>query len=80
MHYHNHSCSCEHQHIKFCMACLKPFCEDCGKEWAEPCTLSHYYPWYGGTYTIPCASTAGVSAGDLTTCADVPVTLTCQHL
>jgi hypothetical protein len=70
MHYHNHSCSCEHEHIKFCKRCFKPFCEDCGKEWTEPCTQNHYYttyPWYS------------YGDGSTTTCANPLATFTCSH-
>lgn len=46
---HNyHDCECKHVHLAFCEKCKVPHCLDCGKEWAEPCTRSHYEFYYTG--------------------------------
>lgn len=54
-HHHNHPDPCSHV-LKMCKKCEVPYCEKCGKEWAEPCTRAHdsYYwyrtPAYGAPY------------------------------
>jgi len=77
MDYHKHD-ECEHKNIKFCPKCKIPYCPDCGKEWAEPCTLPHYqwYPYYYPTTTNPWITWGSDGTGD-----PIPgVTITyCNH-
>jgi hypothetical protein len=40
---------CKHESIKFCVKCQKAYCEKCGREWEDKCTLNHYYPYYPNT-------------------------------
>jgi len=50
-----HECEkreCKHANIKFCPKCLKPYCVDCGKEWEEKCTLTHFPTTYCVTTTL----------------------------
>lgn len=56
VHSHHH-CECQHEHIKYCRHCERPYCLDCGKEWYA---YQYYntvgsYPYYG-TYTITATS------------------------
>ena len=55
-HFHQHSCECKHENLKLCKTCKVPFCQDCGKEWAERCTLNHGWYWqypYSSSNTYP---------------------------
>lgn len=49
MSHQHHHCECKHQRLAFCPKCQVPHCLDCGKEWAEKCTWSHYPTYYGTT-------------------------------
>ena len=40
-HKHDHD-NCKHTALAFCGTCDKPYCKRCGREWANPCTLSHW--------------------------------------
>ena len=76
---HNHSHCCKHENVKFCGKCDTPYCEDCGKEWFEECTLSHNYGWYPWTNTIDvpyCTTT--IYNSDSIDGRPLPAT-TCQH-
>ncbi len=69
---HNHADPCAHVGVSFCKRCQVPFCGDCGKEWAEPCSQIHYTwtVWNGYPMT-----TAGGSNGSTTVvnAAEYPV-------
>lgn len=54
MHKHHH-CECQHERIKFCKQCHRPYCLDCGQEWYAH---SWYYTWTTPTYyTTPTIDT-----------------------
>jgi hypothetical protein len=92
-HEHNHQGCCEHKNVKWCKKCGVVYCVDCGHEWAEKCTLNHYYPWYPQPSTFEplintpysgtkCVSTTTTDAKQWTytkTKPDNLVTLTCNH-
>lgn len=52
-----HDCKleCKHKSVKFCGLCNKVYCENCEREWENPCTKAHYDVW--------CTPTAPVSPG-----------------
>jgi hypothetical protein len=71
---HQHHCACRHEHLRLCSSCKVPYCQDCGKEWAEPCQRAHsgyqwFYPYVGtGTtdYTPQVTYTTCQSDGPVT--------------
>jgi hypothetical protein len=38
---HNHSCSCDHDNVKYCRVCGVVHCLDCNQEWRSG------WSWYG---------------------------------
>jgi hypothetical protein len=37
----HHSCSCPHEHVKFCATCKVVHCEECNQEWSPK--MYYYY-------------------------------------
>ncbi len=68
-----HNCGgCKHEKVSYCPKCQKVYCDGCGKEWDEPCTLPHYYygQWYSSSATPSYKPYYGTTTiTDKTTCA-----------
>lgn len=49
-HNHNHSCTCDHERVRYCKHCFTVYCLDCNQEW----TAKGYngYWWYTQPSTL----------------------------
>ena len=66
MHKH-HYCECQHDNIRFCKKCQRPYCLDCGREWyANYHYYTYTYPYYIHPTTRPYEITWGTTSGTVT--------------
>ena len=51
-HNHSHSCTCNHENVKYCSHCSTVYCKDCNQEWSSKGTWNGWSGWYK-PYTYP---------------------------
>ena len=80
MHNHSHSCTCEHEQVRYCKHCSTVYCLNCNQEWGSKYAWTWYYPqpsYYQSGYLQ--RLTGEGTAGNQVTTSSGNITVPCTH-